>query len=337
MGYQLRRDLREALGPEITGLQRAVALEIADDARDSTRRSFVTLEDLACWTGAKDTAVIRNALKRLAAAGWEFRVPIGQGKDGRVLYAVPGKRMTFLVPAFALQGGAPATPEEAPAHSEGDEGGAGAHSEGAGAHSEGAGATPFSSVPSVPSSSSDPSSSTIAPPTPRTEEEDLHQNNSTNTDSPAPNHKSDPELRAAAIVASRLADAEGGAPTPQEIPAVLEHIRDEAAKTRTNIAFIDVWVTRRDLGTLMRDLAAVRARQATPAPTPAAPSGGGAQAKRRATCPIHRQELPCLPCKGDLAAGGVEAQAVLDSYFADPDARPDLKSNRYILRALAAV
>lgn len=166
MGYQLRRDLREALGPSITGLQRAVALEIADDANEETRESWVKLEDLARWTGAKDATVVRNALKRLAAAGWEFRVPIGKGKDGRVLYAVPGRRMTFVVPPF--EGGAGATPSPpegeqglpqggAGAHSEGatatpqdPQGGAGAHSEGATAHSEGAGATPFSSTPSSP-------------------------------------------------------------------------------------------------------------------------------------------------------------------------------------------
>ncbi|KPC86995.1 hypothetical protein ADL27_44645, partial [Streptomyces sp. NRRL F-6602] len=105
MGYELRRQLREVLGPGVTGLQRAVALEIADDANESTRRSMAPLEDLVRWTGAKDAAVVRNALKRLAAAGWEFRVPIGQGKDGRVLYAVPGRRMTFVVPAFTAPEG----------------------------------------------------------------------------------------------------------------------------------------------------------------------------------------------------------------------------------------
>jgi hypothetical protein len=157
MGYELRRQLREALGPDITGLQRAVALEIADDANERTRRSWVALEDLARWTGAKDGSVIRNALKRLAAAGWEFRVPIGKGKDGRALYAVPGTRMTFFVPHFEggagatpslpkgeqglPQGGATATPSDA-------QGGAGAHSEGAVAPSEGAVAPPFSSYSS---------------------------------------------------------------------------------------------------------------------------------------------------------------------------------------------
>lgn len=156
MGYELRRQLREVLGTGITGLQRAVALEIADDANDSTRESWAALTDLARWTGAKDPDVVRNALKRLSAAGWEFRVPIGKGKDGRVLYAVPGMRMTFCVPPF--EGGAVATPkgeqglphEGAVATPSPSQGGAGAHSEGAVAPSEGAVAPPFSSPPQPP-------------------------------------------------------------------------------------------------------------------------------------------------------------------------------------------
>lgn len=161
MGYQLRRDLREALGRDITGLQRAVALEIADDANDNTRESFALLEDLVRWTGAKNAEVLRNALKRLAADGWEFRVPIGKGKDGRLLYAVPGLRMTFRVPEFTAEGVATAPPSEAqggaPAPSQGatappanPEGGATARSEGAVARSQGATAPPFSSTPHPP-------------------------------------------------------------------------------------------------------------------------------------------------------------------------------------------
>ncbi|MET7775371.1 hypothetical protein ABZU94_13890 [Streptomyces mirabilis] len=159
MGYKLRRQLREVLGPDVNGLQRAVALEIADDANDDTRESWASLEDLARWTAAKDTNVVRNALKRLGAAGWEFRVPIGKGKDGRLLYAVPGRRMTFRVPD--LEGVAVATPKE---ERELPQGGAVATPQpGKGeprlpigvatAPSEGAPATPFSSIPSeVPSS-----------------------------------------------------------------------------------------------------------------------------------------------------------------------------------------
>ncbi|MFE1362583.1 hypothetical protein [Streptomyces harbinensis] len=153
MGYELRRQLREVLGPNITGLQRAVALEIADDANEDTRESWAALEDLARWTGAKDVNVVRNALKRLGAAGWEFRVPIGKGKDGRLLYAVPGHRMTYKVPHFegvapalpSTQGVATAPSEGAGATSSAPQGGAGAPTQGATAPSEGAVATPFSS------------------------------------------------------------------------------------------------------------------------------------------------------------------------------------------------
>jgi hypothetical protein len=183
MGYELRRQLREALGPDITGLQRAVALEITDDANDSTRESWAGLEDLARWTGAKDAIVVRNALKRLAASGWEFRVPIGKGKDGRVLYAVPGRRVTFRVPFF--EGVAPATPstakeepgltpneqglplEVAGATPSTPQGVAGAHSEGAVAHSQGAVATPFSSTPSPPQVDKDSSPAAVSRPNSR--------------------------------------------------------------------------------------------------------------------------------------------------------------------------
>ncbi|MGW6703563.1 hypothetical protein ACWGDE_01535 [Streptomyces sp. NPDC054956] len=183
MGYELRRQLREVLGPDITGLQRAVALEIADDANEATRESWASLDDLARWTGAKDAIVVRNALKRLAVNGWEFRVPIGKGKDGRVLYAVPGHRVTFRVPPFegvatatpSLPKGEPGlTPNEqglplgvAGATPSGGKGVAGAHSEGAGAHSQGAGATPFSSTPSPPQVDKDSSPAAVSRPTPR--------------------------------------------------------------------------------------------------------------------------------------------------------------------------
>ncbi len=163
MGYELRREIREALGPNVTGLQRAVALEIADDARHDAdgRRSRASLKDLARWTGAKDTAVVRNALKRLAEAGWEFRVAIGKGKDGRILYATPGHAMEFRVPY---------PPEGAPAHSEGatahsaeeNQEGATAHSEGAGAHSERATAHSEGAVATPPSHSTSHTTTTAA-------------------------------------------------------------------------------------------------------------------------------------------------------------------------------
>ncbi|MFF8297718.1 hypothetical protein ACF07M_20290 [Streptomyces globisporus] len=118
MSSELRRQLREALGPEIKGLQRAVALEIADDARyddewrfDAARgrRSKVRLADLVRWTGAKNERVVRDALRSLSLAGWEFRLPIGMGTDGRPMYAIPGVAMQYRVPDFRVP--VAATPE----------------------------------------------------------------------------------------------------------------------------------------------------------------------------------------------------------------------------------
>jgi len=109
MGSSLRRQLREALPSSVKGLQRAVALEIADDARygddwaydpERGRRSRVRLADLVRWTGAKDELTVREMLRRLSQAGWEFRLPIGTDKNGSPLFAVPGKAMTFRVPDF---------------------------------------------------------------------------------------------------------------------------------------------------------------------------------------------------------------------------------------------
>lgn len=116
MSSELRRQLREALGPEIKGLQRAVALEIADDARyddgwrfDAARgrRSKVRLADLVRWTGAKNERVVRDALRSLSLAGWEFRLPIGVGTDGRPMYAIPGVAMQYRVPDFEVPVAAP--------------------------------------------------------------------------------------------------------------------------------------------------------------------------------------------------------------------------------------
>jgi hypothetical protein len=107
MGSELRRELRDLLGPDIKGLKRAIALEIADDARyddnmkyDPTkgRRSRLSLAELVSWTGAKDERIVREELRRLALAGWEFRVPLGVGKDGRKVFAWQGRAMEFRVP-----------------------------------------------------------------------------------------------------------------------------------------------------------------------------------------------------------------------------------------------
>jgi len=100
-----RRALRDHLPPELSALQRLLLLEIADGvpADRPGAHSMVTLEDLSRWGGATVDSV-RDALKRMGRMGYECRVPIGAGKDGRPLYAVPGKRMNLRIPPALAEG-----------------------------------------------------------------------------------------------------------------------------------------------------------------------------------------------------------------------------------------
>lgn len=97
MGYKVHRDIQGALGPEIKGLPRFVAAMIAIDADEETGETSISLKTLAKRTGAEESS-IRDALKRLSAQGWEFRVPMGSDKNGKPLFAIPGMRLCFRVP-----------------------------------------------------------------------------------------------------------------------------------------------------------------------------------------------------------------------------------------------
>lgn len=107
MGYRLYREIMNGAPPEWGRPERLVALVIADDADEKTRRSWMPIE--GCWrrgrwqdgicerTGLAPRSV-RAALQRLDKRGYELRVPIGIGKDGRPVYAAKGQSTDFLVP-----------------------------------------------------------------------------------------------------------------------------------------------------------------------------------------------------------------------------------------------
>ena len=97
MGYQLRREIRDHAPYDWKPYMRQVAMEIADDANDRTRRSWIALADLCEFTGYSPR-MIRHALQKLAEAGFEFRVSHGLGKDGREVYAVRTHAVDYLVP-----------------------------------------------------------------------------------------------------------------------------------------------------------------------------------------------------------------------------------------------
>jgi biotin operon repressor len=102
VGYELYRQIRDLAPPGWTSGERLVAWVIADDANEETRRSFIALDELARRCGMSERGV-RKALEKLAERGYEFRVSLGKGKDGRDVYSVRGMAPQYAVPdAFQL-------------------------------------------------------------------------------------------------------------------------------------------------------------------------------------------------------------------------------------------
>lgn len=107
MGYKLRRWLAEALPDGLSSGERLVALEIADQANEETRRAFgLNLMDVIVRrTGLADPKQVGKILGKLAAAGVELRVPatdkagrVIKDKQGRTVYACRGHMLEFRIP-----------------------------------------------------------------------------------------------------------------------------------------------------------------------------------------------------------------------------------------------
>jgi hypothetical protein len=112
VGFKLYREVRDFAPGDLTSGELVVALTIADDARDETRRSWISLPLLCARTRLKPSGV-RSALGKLAARGLEFRVAHGYGGDGRPMFALKGHAVDYVVPDM-LKGAATAPPKAAP-------------------------------------------------------------------------------------------------------------------------------------------------------------------------------------------------------------------------------
>jgi len=107
MGYELRRWLADRLPAELSSGERLVALEIADQANEKTRRAFgkAVLATIVRRTGYADEKQLGKVLGKLAAHGIELRVPMrrtdGQvvvDKRGYVMFACNTHALEFLIP-----------------------------------------------------------------------------------------------------------------------------------------------------------------------------------------------------------------------------------------------
>jgi hypothetical protein len=103
VGFKLYREVRDFAPADWSQSEFVVALMIADDASDTTRRSWIPLPLLCARTRLTERG-LRAALHRLAAGGHEFRVSHGYGRDGRPVFAAKGHAVDYLIPDM-LKGG----------------------------------------------------------------------------------------------------------------------------------------------------------------------------------------------------------------------------------------
>jgi len=125
LGFRLYREIRDHAPAGWTHAERLVAWVIADDASDETRRSWIKLPEIMARTGIKTESGVRQVLQRLAARGYEFRIPIAKGRDGRPVFAAKGHSLDFLVPSMPHRRLQPGTygkgdSDEAPIAAKGD-------------------------------------------------------------------------------------------------------------------------------------------------------------------------------------------------------------------------
>lgn len=113
MGYKLYREIRDHAPLDWTPAERLVALIIADDANDDSRKAYLPVagewrtrrgsgedywqDGIAERAGLTPDAV-RRVFQRLTERGFEFRVPIKTGSDGRHVFALKGHSLDFFVP-----------------------------------------------------------------------------------------------------------------------------------------------------------------------------------------------------------------------------------------------
>ncbi len=109
MGYQLRREIRDLLPRGIlTDKEARLLLELADNCRDETRTGKPGSEWLAQAADIPDHTRVGEYFASIAEKWVEFRVPLGETKDGRKFYSYPGKRTSFKFPEKAELEAAPA-------------------------------------------------------------------------------------------------------------------------------------------------------------------------------------------------------------------------------------
>ncbi|MFE2832240.1 hypothetical protein ACFXI6_14500 [Streptomyces mirabilis] len=102
MGIKRVVDVLQNAPKDLTAAERMVLVAIGENVRDGdpTRLTWpdFNVHTLAERTGLTGKGSLKAALQRLGKRGLEVRVPITSGKDGRPVYALPGKQCRYRFP-----------------------------------------------------------------------------------------------------------------------------------------------------------------------------------------------------------------------------------------------
>ena len=98
---------------DLTPAERLVLIVIAEAADRNTRKCWPSRELIAQRTGL-GLSGLKKTFQRLAAKGYEVRIPIGKDKGGRLVFAHERHRTEYLLPRFDIHSPAERGDVEAP-------------------------------------------------------------------------------------------------------------------------------------------------------------------------------------------------------------------------------
>jgi hypothetical protein len=101
VGIGLIVEMLDTAPDDLTPAERLLLVAIAEKARENTRECWPGIEVLMRRTGLGKDGV-GKVFQRLAARGYEVRVPLGKNKKGEPVFSYPGQRTTYRLPCFTL-------------------------------------------------------------------------------------------------------------------------------------------------------------------------------------------------------------------------------------------
>ncbi|WP_026454836.1 helix-turn-helix domain-containing protein [Saccharomonospora iraqiensis] len=115
MGIRLYVEVLDHAPAELTSNERLLLLVIAEKANDDTRRAVFPNPDRLLHRLGMSEDGLRKVCQKLAARGYEARIPVGTNKAGRPVYAYKGHAVDYRVPVFPRREVPPERRDNSPA------------------------------------------------------------------------------------------------------------------------------------------------------------------------------------------------------------------------------